>query len=90
MGYRNVKVFHGDGSLGLPAFAPYDRILVTAATPDIPPALYEQLAPGGIIVAPVGGKHVQQMVRLRKRADGTFEEEYFDNFVFVPLLKGKG
>jgi protein-L-isoaspartate(D-aspartate) O-methyltransferase len=89
LGYKNVKFFHGDGNLGLPAFAPYDRILITAATPDVPQALLEQLAAGGVLVAPVGKKHLQQMVRITKQADGTLKTEHFDKFVFVPMLKGK-
>lgn len=89
LGHKNVKVFHGDGNQGLPAFAPYDKIIITAATPDIPEALLGQLKVGGLLVAPVGSQHLQQMIRLTKKSDGTFEEERFDKFVFVPMLKGK-
>jgi len=89
LGYKNIKLFHGDGNLGLPAFAPYDKILITAATPDFPDALLQQLKVGGVIVAPVGRKRIQQMVRLTKNEDGTFEQERFDQFQFVPMLPGK-
>lgn len=89
LGYRNVTVFHGDGNLGLPAFAPYDKILITAATPAIPDALVDQMEVGGLLVAPVGKQNLQRMVRLRKLEDGTLEEERFDQFKFVPMLKGK-
>lgn len=89
LGYRNVTTFHGDGNLGLAAFAPYDKILITAATAEIPPALLDQLKPSGMLVAPVGKKHIQHMIRITKKEDSTLEEERFDQFVFVPMLKGK-
>ena len=88
LGYYPERLVYGDGYKGLPAFAPYDRIIVTAAAPSVPPALIEQLAPGGILVAPVG-KGVQQMWRLIKQADGTLRRETHDEFRFVPLKPGK-
>jgi len=87
--YPNVKYFYGDGYEGLPTFAPFDKIIVTAAAPYIPPKLVEQLKPGGKMVIPVGEGHVQRMMRLTKNSDGTITEEIFDNFSFVPMVEGK-
>lgn len=66
LGVTNVRYAIGDGSLGLPEFAPYDRILVTAGCPAVPPALIEQLAEGGILIAPVGDEETQQITVMRK------------------------
>jgi protein-L-isoaspartate(D-aspartate) O-methyltransferase len=68
---HDVDIRVGDGSRGWPEHAPFDRILVTAAAPAPPPALSEQLAPGGRMVIPLGGKDVQQLSVVTKRADGT-------------------
>ena len=84
MGYA-VQFFHGDGGLGLPLFAPFDGILVTCACESIPVAWQDQLKVGGRIVAPMGSKHEQRMVRLSKKKDGTFVTETFQRFNFVPL-----
>ena len=89
LGYRNVKLFYGDGYKGVPAFAPYDGILITAAAPEIPGKLVDQLKPGGVFVLPVGEGEVQTMIRLTKQEDGTLREEHFGAFRFVPLLKNK-
>lgn len=88
MGYHPY-FFHGDGSKGLPAKAPYDKILVTAGAPVIPTALTDQLAEGGILVIPVGDRERQVMVRIRKK-DGKLIEETFNYFAFVPLLGEQG
>ena len=87
--YPNIKFFYGDGYEGLPTYAPFDRVLITAAAPEIPPKLIQQLKPGGMMVIPVGSGDVQVMKRLIKNADGTYEEEVFDKFSFVPMLGGK-
>jgi protein-L-isoaspartate(D-aspartate) O-methyltransferase len=87
--YPNIKFFYGDGFEGLPTFAPFDKVIVTAAAPFIPEKLVAQLKPGGKLVIPVGEGDVQQMLRLTKKTDGTFTEEIFDNFSFVPMLGGK-
>ncbi len=87
--YGNIKYFYGDGFEGLPTYAPFDKVLVTAAAPFIPPKLVEQLKPGGKLVIPVGEGKVQQMLRITKHADGSTSEEVFDNFSFVPMLIGK-
>jgi protein-L-isoaspartate(D-aspartate) O-methyltransferase len=89
IGYRQIKVFYGDGYKGVPAFAPYDGILITAAAPEIPQKLVEQLNPGGVIVIPLGEGDVQTMIRLTKKPDGSLSEEHFGGFRFVPLLKDK-
>ncbi|MEM4246082.1 MAG: protein-L-isoaspartate(D-aspartate) O-methyltransferase [Candidatus Bathyarchaeia archaeon] len=82
-----VTVVLGDGSLGYPEKAPYDRILVTAAAPQIPPALVEQLKPGGQLVIPVGGLHsFQSLVVARKGLDGKLRLEDRGGVAFVPLL----
>jgi protein-L-isoaspartate(D-aspartate) O-methyltransferase len=87
--YLNLKFFYGDGYEGLPTYAPFDKVIVTAAAPMIPPRLIEQLKPGGRMVVPVGEGNVQRMFRLTKQADGSVKEEIFDNFSFVPMLEGK-
>ncbi len=88
MNYR-AKLFYGDGYKGLPAFAPFDRILVTAAAPFIPEAFIEQLKPKGILVIPVGVDDTQVMKRITKIDDENTEEERFGYFRFVPLLGNK-
>ena len=87
--FRNLYRFYGDGFRGLPAFAPFNKILITAAAPYIPPALIDQLAIGGLMVLPVNADGSQQMIRVIKQPDGSLEKEYFDFFSFVPMLKGK-
>ncbi len=87
--YPGIKFFYGDGFEGLPTYAPFDKILITAAAPVIPPKLVEQLKPGGIMVLPVDENHVQRMMRITKLEDGTLREEKFDSFSFVPMLEGK-
>jgi len=80
-----VTIICGDGSMGCPEKAPYDRILVTAAAPDIPKPLIEQLKNGGILVIPVGSMHLYQtLIRIRKR-DGKIIEENLGGVAFVPL-----
>ncbi len=88
MNYK-VKLFYGDGYKGLPAFAPFDRILVTAAAPFVPEALTDQLKTGGMLVLPLGAGDTQVMTRLVKHADGRLEEQKFGYFRFVPLLTNK-
>ena len=84
-----VKLFYGDGYKGLPAFAPFDRILVTAAAPFVPEALTDQLKTGGMLVLPLGAGDTQVMTRLVKQDDGRLEEQKFGYFRFVPLLTNK-
>jgi len=87
--YPSIKYFFGDGFEGLPTYAPFDKVIITAAAPFIPPKLIEQLKTGGRMVIPVGEGNVQRMLRLTKQADGSFSEETFENFSFVPMLIGK-
>jgi protein-L-isoaspartate(D-aspartate) O-methyltransferase len=87
--YPNIKFFYGDGYEGLPTFAPFDKVLITAAAPDIPKKLVEQLKVGGMMVIPVGTGEVQVMKRFIKQQDGSLKEEVFDRFSFVPMLTGK-
>lgn len=87
--YPSIKFFYGDGFEGLPTFAPFDRIIITAAAPFIPPKLLEQLKPLGKMVIPVEDNGLQIMMRITKNEDGSFAEESFSQFSFVPMLKGK-
>lgn len=87
--YPNIKFFYGDGFDGLPTFAPFDKVIITAAAPYVPPKLIAQLKTGGFMVLPIDLGPFQQMLRLTKLADGTYSEERFDNFSFVPMLEGK-
>ena len=87
--YPNIKFFYGDGYEGLPTFAPFDKVIITAAAPDVPQKLLSQLKVGGMMVIPVGSGDVQVMKRIIKQADGSFKEEIYDRFSFVPMLTGK-
>jgi protein-L-isoaspartate(D-aspartate) O-methyltransferase len=88
MGY-NVKLFYGDGYKGLPAYAPFDKIIVTAGAPLIPDDLLQQLKINGILVIPVGEGDNQVMTRITKISDMEFEKYEYGNFKFVPLLGKK-
>jgi protein-L-isoaspartate(D-aspartate) O-methyltransferase len=87
--YPNIKFYYGDGFEGLPTFAPFDKVIITAAAPFIPPKLVEQLKVGGMMVIPVDEGEVQRMLRLTKQSDGSMQEESFEQFSFVPMLTGK-
>jgi protein-L-isoaspartate(D-aspartate) O-methyltransferase len=87
--YPNIKFFYGDGFEGLTSFMPFDKIIITAAAPFIPPKLIEQLKPGGMMVIPLDEGEVQRMLRITKNTDGTLKEESFEEFSFVPMLTGK-
>jgi protein-L-isoaspartate(D-aspartate) O-methyltransferase len=87
--YPSIRYFYGDGYQGLPTYAPFDKIIVTAAAPVIPDKLVEQLKNGGKMVIPVGEGKVQQMMRIYKDVSGLIHEEIFDDFSFVPMLQGK-
>jgi protein-L-isoaspartate(D-aspartate) O-methyltransferase len=86
--YPNIKFFYGDGFEGLPTYSPFDKILITAAAPFIPPKLIEQLKTGGVMVLPVDEGDKQRMLRITKK-EGSYSAEWFDYFSFVPMLKGK-
>lgn len=81
-----VTVIVGDGSLGYPEAAPYDRIIVTAAAPEIPAPLLDQLKPGGILVIPVGGRFFQRLLIVQKSRDGSIHTREGTPCVFVPLV----
>jgi protein-L-isoaspartate(D-aspartate) O-methyltransferase len=87
--YPSIKFFYGDGYEGLPTYAPFDKILITAAAPAIPPKLVEQLKPGGMMVLPLGTGEIQRMMRITKLQNGALKEEVFDHFSFVPMVGGK-
>ena len=87
--YPNIKFFYGDGFEGLPTFAPFDKVIITAAAPVIPQKLVQQMKVGGMMVIPYGSGDVQVMKRLIKQADGSVKEEVYDRFSFVPMLQGK-
>jgi len=88
LGYNNVEVHHGDGTLGLPDEAPFDAIVVTAGAESVPAAYLRQVVDGGRVVMPVGKQGAQQMVRLTRR--GTqWQQDTLGGFGFVPLVSGE-
>jgi protein-L-isoaspartate(D-aspartate) O-methyltransferase len=90
LGVANVLVHLGDGSLGRPQDGPFDAIAVTASAPEIPVPLLAQLAEGGRLVAPVGGRRAQQLVRVRREAGGGLRSEILGPCRFVDLLGAHG
>ena len=91
LGYRNVHVRCGDGTLGWPEHAPYDAILVTAGGPRVPKALLHQLAVGGRLVMPVGGAtRMQRLVRVTRADTHEYEYEDLEEVAFVPLIGAEG
>ncbi|MEP7110343.1 MAG: protein-L-isoaspartate(D-aspartate) O-methyltransferase [Ferruginibacter sp.] len=87
--YPNLKFFFGDGYEGLPTYAPFDKVIITAAAPFIPSKLIEQLKTGGKMIIPVDEGQHQRMLRITKNADGSTSEEAFQHFSFVPMLTGR-
>ena len=81
-----VTIVVGDGTIGLPEFAPFDRIIVTAAAPRIPSPLIDQLKPGGLMVIPVGDRWEQVLTIVRKHSDGRISTRYSIPCIFVPLV----
>lgn len=90
LGIDNVHVFIGDGSVGLPAHAPYDAIVVTAAAPSVPDELVAQVAPGGRLVVPVGATALQSLRVLRRDDEGRWSSSDRGGVVFVPLVGERG
>ena len=89
LGLRNVRASYTDGTEGLPDFAPYDAIITTAASEQIPQALLEQLSEhGGRLVIPLGGPNLQRLTLVTRRGN-SYEQENLDPVVFVPLLSGQ-
>lgn len=89
LGYT-PKLFCGDGTLGLPQHAPYDKIIVTAGAPSVPESLIDQLRVDGILIIPVGDRDKQTMAKLTKTSNTKLTQETFENFSFVPLIGKKG
>ena len=88
--YR-IKTFLGDGNKGLPTYGPFDRVIITAAAPEIPQSLVDQLKVGGMMVIPLSeNEECQTMLRLTKQEDGSMKKETYGDFRFVPMLKGVG
>ncbi len=85
LGYRNVQIIVGDGTVGYPDEAPYDRVLITAATPNIPQPVVEQLSEGGIVIAPVGKQFEQELLKGVKRAGG-LDKSFLGGCRFVKLV----
>ena len=91
LGYSNVHVIHGDGTLGWPQHAPYDGIVVAAGGPEVPQPLVEQLAAGGRLVIPIGpDPRTQSLVRVRRRPDGALTRDDLGGVRFVPLIGAQG
>ena len=91
LGYANVRILQGDGTLGWPEHAPYDAIVVAAGGPEVPPALLAQLAEGGRLVIPIGrDPRDQDLVRVRRRAEGSDVREVLGSVRFVPLIGAQG
>jgi protein-L-isoaspartate(D-aspartate) O-methyltransferase len=88
IGY-NPKMFYGDGYKGLPPYMPFDKIIITAAAPDIPAELIDQMKDGGILVIPVGPQDVQTMVTIQKISPNEIVRQEHDKFRFVPMLGNK-
>lgn len=89
LGYSNIHIKVADGTLGWPDEAPFDRIIITAGAPKIPDPLIEQVSEGGIIVAPVGDRFSQQLLKVKKY-QGRLVETYHIPCVFVPLIGEHG
>ncbi|HKT24876.1 MAG TPA: protein-L-isoaspartate(D-aspartate) O-methyltransferase [Terriglobales bacterium] len=89
LGYRNFEIVIGDGTLGFSPRAPYDAIIVSAAAPEIPQSLIEQLAVGGRMVLPVGSRELQDLILVRKSQDDIFRVR-LDGCAFVPLIGEEG
>ncbi|MES9846850.1 protein-L-isoaspartate(D-aspartate) O-methyltransferase [Candidatus Thiodiazotropha sp. LNASS1] len=87
LGLRNIRLKHSDGGIGLPEYAPFDAILVTAAPMGLPQSLLDQLAVGGRLVIPIQSSKGQVMVRVTRTRDG-FQQEHLESANFVPLMGG--
>lgn len=86
LGVRNALLLVGDGTIGLRKYAPYDVIVVSAGSPQVPPALEEQLAEGGRMLIPVGDRNRQELVLVRKKQGRILQERVHDHCAFVPLV----
>lgn len=89
LGLRNVRARHDDGGAGWPERAPFDAIMLTAAPAEVPEVLFGQLAAGGNLVAPVGGRGGQELVRFTRDAEGQWRQQVLDLVSFVPFVRGR-
>jgi protein-L-isoaspartate(D-aspartate) O-methyltransferase len=89
MGYQKIKTFFGDGFAGLPAFAPFDKVIITAAAPELPKKLIDQMMIGGQMVIPLDDSDSTKMKRITKIDEQEILVEQFIDCSFVPMLKGK-
>lgn len=87
IGFRNIRLIHRDGGMGLPEYAPFDGIIVTAAPEGIPMALVAQLRVGGVMIMPIGNQEEQILIRVVRTEDG-YDKEFLERVSFVPLLGG--
>jgi protein-L-isoaspartate(D-aspartate) O-methyltransferase len=91
LGYDNVHVHQGDGTLGWPEHAPYDAIIVAAGGPEVPESLKEQLAIGGRLIIPVGSEQrAQRLIKVTRRTEEEYELETLSHVRFVPLIGEQG
>lgn len=90
LGYQDVVVRHGDGSEGWPEHSPFDAIIVSAGSRDVPQPLLDQLVDGGRLVIPVGSRGSQTLLRIRRAADGSISQDDLGLVAFVPLVQGEG
>jgi protein-L-isoaspartate(D-aspartate) O-methyltransferase len=91
LGYENIRVLHGDGSLGWPEHAPFDAIVVTAGGPEVPEPLKRQLAIGGCLVIPVGTSlHTQALMLVKRISEHAYQQEDLGGVRFVPLIGAAG
>ncbi len=88
LGYRKVRSFYGDGFEGIPDIAPFDKIIITAAAPEIPDAILKQLKIGGRLVIPFGEGEKQKMLVIERVGELDFEQKTLESFSFVPMLRG--
>jgi len=87
LGISNVELYHTDGGMGLPSKGPFDAIMVTAAPQTVPEELKQQLAIGGVMIIPVGGDE-QNLMRIERRSQNSFDSQIVESARFVPLLQG--
>ena len=90
LGFHNVHVLHGDGTLGWSEYAPYDAIAVAAGVPEIPQSLREQLALGGRLAIPLGPAEAQVLTRVTRESESSYREERITDVCFVPLIGAQG
>jgi len=90
LGYDNIEIRTGDGTAGWPEAAPFDAIIASAGGPVIPQQLKQQLAPGAVLVMPVGRAHEQRLIKMRRLGPDQFEEEAMGAVAFVPLIGAHG